>query len=244
VATPTPRADLNLIAAIKAGLAAAADPAQAAPMQRYMKSEMPYWGVKTAPQRRIFKAIFDEHRLADRIAWRDTVLLLWRGAGRREERYAAINLTGHRFYREYQDRESLPIYEEMVVTGAWWDYVDGIASHRIGGLLATDRGWMTAEMRRWSVDVDLWKRRTSIICQLGFKADTDLELLYGCIEPNVADTEFFIRKAIGWALRQYAWIDPDEIVRYVTANADRLSGLSKREALKNVLRSGAIDAIP
>jgi 3-methyladenine DNA glycosylase AlkD len=89
-----------------------------------------------------------------------------------------------------------------------------------------------------------WKRRVSIICQLRFKADTDLNLLYACIEANADDRDFFIRKAIGWALRQYAWIDPDEVLRYVTAHSGRLSPLSKREALKNVLKSGAIDAIP
>jgi len=89
-------------------------------------------------------------------------------------------------------------------------------------------------MRRWSTDPSMWKRRVSIICQLGFKKDTDLELLYGNIEPNLGDREFFIRKAIGWALRQYAWTDPSEVARYVRANESRLSVLSRREALKNI----------
>jgi 3-methyladenine DNA glycosylase AlkD len=89
-------------------------------------------------------------------------------------------------------------------------------------------------MLAWSVSDDLWKRRTSIICQLGFKASTDLDLLYTCIEPSLTSREFFLRKAIGWALRQYAWTDPSEVARYVAAHQDRLSGLSQREALKNV----------
>ena len=80
----------------------------------------------------------------------------------------------------------------------------------------------------------MWKRRTSILCQLSFKADTDLALLYDCIEPNLADREFFIRKAIGWALRQHAWTDAAEVTRYVNAHRARLSPLSVREALKNV----------
>jgi len=80
----------------------------------------------------------------------------------------------------------------------------------------------------------MWKRRVSIICQLRFKKETDLELLYSNIEPNLDDREFFIRKAIGWALRQYAWTDPGEVVRYVRSRESRLSGLSKREALKNI----------
>jgi 3-methyladenine DNA glycosylase AlkD len=89
-------------------------------------------------------------------------------------------------------------------------------------------------MLRWSRDKDIWKRRSSIICQLGFKQDTDLDLLYACIEPSLDSDEFFLRKAIGWALRQYAWTDPDEVIRYVNAHEGSLSGLSKREALKNV----------
>ena len=80
----------------------------------------------------------------------------------------------------------------------------------------------------------MWKRRTSIICQLGFKRDTDLDLLYACIRPSLGSKEFFLRKAIGWALRQYAWTDPSEIQRYVREHEDRLSLLSRREALKNV----------
>jgi 3-methyladenine DNA glycosylase AlkD len=89
-------------------------------------------------------------------------------------------------------------------------------------------------MLRWSRSPDMWKRRTSILCQLTFKKDTDLKLLYACIEPSMDSTEFFLRKAIGWALRQYAWTYPDEVRRYVRKNAARLSPLSRREALKNL----------
>jgi len=89
-------------------------------------------------------------------------------------------------------------------------------------------------MRAWSRSRDMWKRRTAILCQLSFKSDTDLTLLYDCIEPNLDDREFFIRKAIGWALRQHAWTDPGEVRRYVTRNKARLSPLSVREALKNI----------
>ena len=116
-------------------------------------------------------------------------------------------LTGERRYRDYQTLETLPLYEELIVTGAWWDFVDPIASQRIGALLQRYPARMRRTMRAWSRSTDMWKRRTSILCQLSFKADTDLALLYDCIEPNLADREFFIRKAIGWALRQHAWTD-------------------------------------
>jgi len=97
---------------------------------------------------------------------------------------------------------------------------------------------MRKEMLAWSRSDDLWKRRSAILCQLTFKKDTDLDLLYAVIEPALSSSEFFLRKAIGWALRQHAWTDPKEVRRYVRANEGRLSPLSKREALKNVGPSG------
>ena len=78
------------------------------------------------------------------------------------------------------------------------------------------------------------ERDATIICQLGFKEETDLELLYACIEPSLVSREFFLQKAIGWALRQYAWTDGSEIKRYVRINRNRLSALSCREAMKNI----------
>jgi 3-methyladenine DNA glycosylase AlkD len=135
--------------------------------------------------------------------------------------------------------DALPMYEEMITTGAWWDYVDAIASHRLGPLLRRFPREMRREMLAWSRGDDLWKRRSAILCQLTFKKDTDLDLLYACIEPSLDSKEFFLRKAIGWALRQYAWTDPAEVKRYVRAHAAALSGLSRREALKNVSRGSA-----
>jgi len=125
------------------------------------------------------------------------------------------------------------MFEEMIVTGAWWDHVDE-AAHLVGQMLRAHPKQLKPLMRAWSRDENLWKRRVSIICQISFKKDTDLELLYANIAPNLADRDFFIRKAIGWALRAYAWTDPDEVARYVRLHESELSGLSRREALKNI----------
>jgi 3-methyladenine DNA glycosylase AlkD len=122
----------------------------------------------------------------------------------------------------------------MIVTGAWWDYVDVLASHHLGDVLRADRRRTAPLMRRWARDRDMWKRRAAILCQIRFRGETDLDLLYDCIAPNVGDREFFIRKAIGWALRSYAWTDPREVTRYVREHEGTLSALSRREALKNV----------
>jgi 3-methyladenine DNA glycosylase AlkD len=145
-----------------------------------------------------------------------------------------VELTGVRQAREYQTPVAMDLYEEMIVSGAWWDYVDAIASRRVGPILRRFPVPMKRLMRQWSRCDNLWKRRTSILCQLGAKSSTDLKLLYDCIEPSIGEKEFFLRKAIGWALRQYAWTDAAEVVRYVSEKGDALSPLSKREALKNV----------
>ena len=162
------------------------------------------------------------------------MLALWRGAQHREERYVAMRLCQHRKNKAFQTLDALPMYEEMIVTGAWWDFVDELASHAIGGLLEAYPRELKKAMRAWSRSPDLWKRRTSILCQLRFGDAIDLELLFACIEPSLSSKEFFLRKAIGWALRQLARTHPDAVVRYVGEHEATLSGLSKREALKHV----------
>ena len=202
-------------------------------MQAYMKSTMPYHGVRMPQVRAAAMSTFAKAEFKSCEEWRREVLAIWRGAKFREERYAAMVLAGDRRHAGCRAAESVPMFEEMIVTGAWWDHVDELATV-IGDLLRTHPRQMRPLMRRWSTDPNMWKRRVSIICQLRFKQDTDLELLYANIEPNLDDKEFFIRKAIGWALRQYAWTDPKEVARYVRGHEKRLSGLSKREALKNI----------
>jgi len=122
----------------------------------------------------------------------------------------------------------------MIVTGAWWDFVDAIASQSLWAILQNEGEPMKSAMLAWSTDRNMWKRRSAILCQLKAKAGTDRAFLYACVEPSLDSKEFFLRKAIGWALREYGWTDPAEIRRYVAANETRLSGLSKREALKNI----------
>ncbi len=203
-------------------------------MQAYMKSAMPYLGVSAVPLQKMCNETFGKLRYESAEAWRDDVLALWRGAQFREERYAAIALTGMRAARVFQRFGALGMYEEMVVSGAWWDYVDVIATHRLWEVLCNDPAPMKKLMRRWSTDANMWKRRCAIIVQNKAKGATDLDLLYDCIAPSMESKEFFLRKAIGWALREYAWTNPEEVRRYVGENAQRLSGLSQREALKNI----------
>ena len=237
-------ADLALIRAVRAALCELADPEKAPIIQAYMKSEMPCLGVQTPHHRKACREVFALHPLPSLDAWRDTVLTLWREAEYREERHAAINLTGERAYRSYQTMKILPMYREMIVSGAWWDWVDAIAVQRLVFLLRRSPDPMARQMRVWARSRDLWKRRSAIICQIKQKAGTDLDLLYDAIEPAMGEREFFLRKAIGWALREHAKTDPDEVIRYVREHKDRLSPLSKREATRNLIKAGLLDAVP
>jgi 3-methyladenine DNA glycosylase AlkD len=208
-------------------------------MQRYMKSIMPFLGVPTPPLRQVCGKVFAETAYAGPGPWRREVLALWRGARYREERYAALALAGMKRFEAYRTPATLPMWEELITSGAWWDLVDPIATQRLGELLDRYPRLLGPAMRAWSRSENLWKRRSSILCQIKLKKGTDLDLLYDCIAPSLPSPEFFLRKAIGWALRQYAWTDPGEVVRYVRAHERELSPLSRREALKNVGRGSS-----
>ncbi|HET7741859.1 MAG TPA: DNA alkylation repair protein [Mycobacterium sp.] len=227
-------ADVELITRVRHELAAAGDPDRAPLMQRYMKSAMPFHGVRLPEVRRICRTVFDTHRLDSEESLDDTVGQLFTAADFREERYAAIQLARYRLYRRYQTPARFPLYRTLIITGAWWDTVDEIAANLIGPILASHPGQVRSTLVAWATDPNLWLRRTAVIAQLGAKHHTDLELLTLAIDANAADTDFFIRKAIGWALRQYARTDPAWVRAFVETREHRLSGLSKREACKHL----------
>ncbi|SEP21977.1 DNA alkylation repair protein [Amycolatopsis saalfeldensis] len=226
-------ADTALISAVRTGLTELADPVRAAAMQAYMKSAMPFRGVPKPQRSVLMKGVMSAHPLPDRVTFTATVRRLWRDAEFREERYAAIDLSGHRAYRGWQGPGLLGLYEEMIVGGAWWDYVDELAIRRVGPILRGDRAEVTPLLLRWATDPDRWRRRAAVICQVSAKEDTDRVLLTSVVEANIGDPDFFLRKGIGWALRDYARTAPDWVREFVTSHPD-LSGLSTREALKHL----------
>jgi 3-methyladenine DNA glycosylase AlkD len=216
----------------------AADPAKAPAMQAYMKSALPYYGVPSPVSRVVFRELLAAHPLDDRPTWLATVHALWDGATHREERYAALALVRDRRYAEYRDPDALTLYRHLLTTGAWWDVVDDVATHLVGPLLLEHPEAVRLTIATWATDDDRWLRRTAVICQVGAKERSDLGLLTLAIEANLDDRDFFLRKAIGWALRQHARIDPDWVRAFVAAHDDRISGLSRREALKHLGATG------
>lgn len=228
--------DEGLVTAIRLALAGAADPARAAQQRAYMKSEMPFHGVGRTELDAMLRPLLAEHALARRDRWEATVRELWFGATHREERYAALVVAGHRSARPWQDADTLGLYRELVVDGAWWDLVDEIATRLVGPILRNHRDEATPVIDAWAVSGDLWLRRAAILSQLKHRAETDTAVLARCLVANLEPTrfggEFFIRKAVGWALREYSKTDAGWVRSFLVEHDDELSGLSRREASK------------
>ncbi|MFJ6417283.1 DNA alkylation repair protein [Paeniglutamicibacter sp. NPDC091659] len=204
---------------------------RAAGQQAYMKTQQPFLGVRVPQVRAVTKDFALEFGLDTAGARLEAATELWENATHREHWYAAAELCAHRSCRGRLD--FLPLYERMILEGAWWDIVDG-CSRRYGETLLAHPGIVEPMLRDWATDDFMWKRRMAMIAQLHLGPKTDTGLLDHALTCNLADPEFFIRKALGWSLRQYAKTDPDWVRTWVDAHQDRMSGLSLREAMKHL----------
>ena len=225
----------ELVGAVRAALVAGADPERAAAQQRYMKSAMPYRGLTSPQLKAALGPLLRDPGLAmgSREQWEATIEALWHGATHREEWYAAIALARHRPYRRWVDSDAMPLWQSLIRLGAWWDVVDDIATHLVRDTVVSAPTVEALRMREWAADASLWVRRAAILSQIGRRDGFDTQLLVDVIEPNIADPDFFSRKAIGWALRDRARLDPEWVRCFVASRPD-LSGLSRREALKHL----------
>lgn len=219
---------------LRRALAAAGDRERAPGAQRYMKSAMPFYGVGAGPLRAICRELFARHALADAAAWRAAIHRIYFGARHREERYVAIELLEAPSYQGWLDLDALPLVEEMLIAGAWWDLVDAIATRPLGELLRRHPSAVRRRLLAWSQGEDLWLRRAAILAQLHFREATDRALLARLIAPSLGRREFFLAKGIGWALRQLARSDPEWVRDYVARRRELLAPLSVREATKHL----------
>ncbi|MGI9601957.1 MAG: DNA alkylation repair protein [Acidimicrobiales bacterium] len=212
-------------------LQAVADPDKAGPMAAYMKTDMAFYGVPSPARKRIVREAKKRFTPADDAEYRDQIETLWQ-LPHREEKYCAIGVA--RAHQPHITFDQIDLYQDLVTEGAWWDFVDEIATHLVGRVVATDRESMRPILERWIDGDDLWLRRTAIICRLGHKEHTDRDQLFDFCARRAHEKEFFIRKAIGWALREYAKTDPDAVRAFVAEHQSELSGLSQREATKHL----------
>lgn len=239
--TPPTTVGAELLAAARTALAAAGEPSRAAAQQRYMKSALPFHGVAMPEVRRIARTLSLRTRFTSTAGLAAAVRALWHGATHREERYVALELLGARRHRLLRTFELVGLYEELIVSGAWWDLIDGLAPARLAELQDIAPDATRALLLTWSRSDNLWLRRAAVLSQLKRKSATDPALLAQLIAPSLSHPAFFVQKAIGWALREYAYIAPAWVDDYVTAHGDRISALARREGTKHLrkLTAGA-----
>ena len=220
----------DVVGAAQVALEPLADPGRAAPMARYLRDQFSFLGVGT-PQR----------RAALRGAWRDVpappttralataAAALW-ALPEREYTYAACDLLAR--WAPRAEQELLADVEQLIVADSWWDSVDSLRSAAVGPLVAAHPA-LVPVTHRWIEADDRWLVRSAIIHQLGYGAATDAERLFAFCARRAADREFFVAKAIGWALRTYARVAPDAVRTFVSA-CPELTPLARREALKHL----------
>ncbi|WP_395572443.1 DNA alkylation repair protein [Streptomyces sp. BK79] len=210
--------------------APAADPERAAAMRAYMKDVAPFLGLTSPVRRALSRTVLDGLPRPAEPDLAAVALRCWR-LPEREYHYFAVDLL--RRHVTYCSSGFLPVVRQLLTTVAWWDTVDLLAAHVVGGLVAADPG-LTAETDVWIGDEDRWLVRAALLHQLRYRRRTDTERLFGyCLRQSGHD-DFFVRKAVGWCLREYARTDPDAVRAFVTEHRHRLAPLSVREALRNI----------
>jgi|SRR5271170_2418362 3-methyladenine DNA glycosylase AlkD len=227
----------EIIAFVQRELAHRANPDKAVEMAAYMKTSMPFYGVPKPAREAIKREVKKRFVVASRKEYERAVLGLWK-LPHREEKYFAIDIA--RSSRDFIVPESMPLYRRMIKEGAWWDTVDEVAAHLVGTVLLHHRREIAPQMDRWIADEDLWIRRAALISQLTHKDKTDHLRLFRYSLAQAAEKDFFIRKAIGWALRQYAYTAPDRVREFITKHRHRLSPLTYREASRVLIKQGVM----
>jgi 3-methyladenine DNA glycosylase AlkD len=214
---------------LKSLLEKSADPAQAAPMKKYMHDQFEYLGIKTPQRVSLLKEFYARHGLPG-VTELDPILRdLW-SLPQREFQYAGIGLLER--LSDQLPPGFINTIEYLVVTKSWWDTVDSIASGTVGTHFNRHPAVKKKYLAKWRRSKSIWLRRTAILFQLGYKKETDFDMLCEIIRENLGSDEFFINKAIGWALRQYAYADPKAVKIFVKKTD--LHPLSRREAMKHL----------
>ncbi|XUL86710.1 DNA alkylation repair protein [Streptomyces galilaeus] len=215
---------------LTATYAAAADPERTVPMRAYMKDIAPFLGLTTPVRRALSRTVLEGTPRPDETDCTAIALRCWE-LPEREYQYFAVDYL--RRHVRHCTSGFLPVARHLVSTVPWWDTVDALASHVVGGLVAADPQ-LTADMDAWIVDDDLWVARTALLHQLRYKERTDTERLFAYCLSQSGHPDFFIRKAIGWCLREYAKTDPEAVRGFLAREKGRFAPLSVREALKNI----------
>lgn len=208
------------------------DKEQAEPMERYMKNQFPFLGIKTPERKVLLRQFYKETGILQEECLPEAFIREAWALPEREYHYAALTVLARQ--PGWLKEQHIPLLEELITTNAWWDSVDTLATAIAGPFLADKDGLRKRIISSWETHDNMWLRRTAILHQLKYKHDTDEKALFRIIHLNRDDKEFFIRKAIGWALREYSKTNPEAVQAFLAR--EPLSPLSVREGLKHINR--------
>ncbi|WP_226682334.1 DNA alkylation repair protein [Sutcliffiella horikoshii] len=203
------------------------------PMEDYMRNHFSFLGIKSPERKELVKGFFVEHGKPER-EWVKPLVTFLYAQPEREFHYAALAVID--VHIKKLDAEWLSFLEKLVTTNSWWDTVDHIAPHHVGAILLREKSSIVDFPDRWIESDNFWLQRSAILFQLKYKEKTDSQKLFSYIEATKGAKEFFIQKAIGWALREYSKTAPDEVLTFIKSTD--LAPLSRREGLKHLARRG------
>ncbi|RJP46957.1 MAG: DNA alkylation repair protein [Anaerolineaceae bacterium] len=206
-----------------------ADPEQAAPMKKYMRDQFEYLGIKSPQFKELMKQHIAAHGLPPADELDSIARELW-SLPQREFQYAATSLIGR--MEKKLPKGFAPTFEHLITHKSWWDTVDTLAGNPVGVHFQRFPDVSEKFLAKWRKSDNFWLRRTCILFQLNYNEETDFDLLCEIVRENLGSKEFFINKAIGWALRQYARTDPKAVKKFVKTTD--LHPLSRREAMKHL----------
>ena len=199
---------------------------QARQMSKYMLNKFEYIGIKTPERRKIFKNFFKKYKNEEKIDW-EFVNKCW------ENKYREFQYIAADYLKNMKDKltiDDIPKFKRLILEKSWWDTIDNL--DMIIGALALKDSNVNKILLEWSIDENIWLRRIAIDHQLLRKEKTNTELLEKILKNNLGQAEFFINKAIGWALRDYSKTNPEWVKNFIEKNKEKMAKLSIREASK------------
>jgi 3-methyladenine DNA glycosylase AlkD len=205
------------------------NPEKAIWMKDYMRGKFEFYGIDTKVRRSLQKEFFSAVSKAENAVFMDTINALWE-LSQREFQYCAVEL--FRKYSKKTEVQDIEFIEKLIITKSWWDSVDGLSAWVCGDYFTLYPEQTEKVVQRWMSSENFWLQRSCLLFQLKYKERTDTDLLEGCIAQLHQEKEFFIRKAIGWILREYSKTNPEWVRDYLQKQA--LSPLSFKEASKYI----------
>lgn len=224
----------TIVQDLQARMQAVAEPERAAQMAAYMKTSQPFYGVSSPRRAEVQRAWLKTVPAAlvrDQAGFEALVMAIWR-LPQRENQYVALATARH--FKRFLTPASLPLMRTLAIEGAWWDLIDELSQHLVGTILDKHPQQTWPVLDQWIEDQNLWIRRTALLAQNRRKSRTEQDRLFRYCLARAHETDFFIRKAIGWALREYAYVDANAVRTLLASHPNTFSGLTVREASKHL----------